>query len=75
MVVKGSQKIRKITRGTRKIARKVTRKAKNAPVKRNKPIRPSNLKHDADLGKLTLRKYVNAKSKAKHDAIKEYEKK
>jgi len=32
------------------------------------------LKHDADLGTLTLGQYVNAKRKAKQDEIKEYEK-
>jgi len=33
------------------------------------------LKHDTDLGTLTLRQYVNAKRKAKQDEIKEYEQK
>jgi len=34
----------------------------------------SNLKHDTDLGTLTLRQYVNAKRKTKQDEIREYEK-
>ena len=34
----------------------------------------SNLKHDTDLGTLTLLQYVNAKRKAKQDEISEYEK-
>jgi len=32
------------------------------------------LKHDADLGTLTLSQYVNAKRRAKQDEIREYEK-
>jgi len=32
------------------------------------------LKHDTDLGTLTLRQYVNAKRKTKQDEIREYEK-
>jgi len=32
------------------------------------------LKHDSDLGTLTLGQYVNAKRKAKQDEIREYEK-
>jgi len=35
----------------------------------------SNLKHDIDLGTLTLRQYVNAKRKTKQDEIKKYEQK
>jgi len=35
----------------------------------------SNLKHDIDVGTLTLRQYVNAKRRAKQDEIKEYEQK
>jgi len=33
------------------------------------------LKHDTDIGTLNLRQYVNAKRKAKHEEIKEYEQK
>jgi len=33
------------------------------------------LKHDADLGTLSLRPYVNAKRKAKQEEIKKYEQK
>ena len=32
------------------------------------------MKHDTDLGTLTLRQYVNAKRKTKQDEIREYEK-
>jgi len=35
----------------------------------------SNLKHDTDIGTLTLRQYVNAKRRAKQDEIREYEQK
>ena len=35
----------------------------------------SGLKHDTDLGTLTLRQYVNAKRKTKQDEIKKYEQK
>jgi len=41
---------------------------------KSKPTKSSNLKHDTDLGTLTLRQYVNAKRKTKQDEIKEYEK-
>ena len=35
----------------------------------------SNLKHDIDVGTLTLRQYINAKRKTKQDEIKKYEQK
>jgi len=41
---------------------------------KSKPTKSSNLKHDTDLGTLTLRQYVNAKRKTKQDEIREYEK-
>ena len=41
---------------------------------KSSPTKSSNLKHDADVGKLTLRKYVNAKRQTKQQEIKEYEK-
>ena len=34
----------------------------------------SDLKHNTDLGTLTLRQYVNVKRKTKQDEIREYEK-
>ena len=40
-----------------------------------KPIKSSNLKSGVDIGKLTLRQYVNTKRKAKQKEIKEYEQK
>jgi len=39
-----------------------------------KSTKLSNLKHDTDLGTLTLRQYVNAKRKTKQNEIREYEK-
>jgi len=41
---------------------------------KSKPTKSSNLKHDTDLGTLTLGQYVNAKRKTKQDEIREYEK-
>jgi len=41
---------------------------------KSKPTKSSNLKHDTDLGTLTLGQYVKAKRKAKQDEIREYEK-
>jgi len=79
LAVKRSRKTRKTVSKTRKIAsetRRKTRKVKKvkSPAKRKKPTKSSNLKHDTDLGTLTLGRYVNAKRKTKQDEIKEYEK-
>jgi len=79
LAVKRSRKTRKTVSKTRKIAsetRRKTRKVKKvkSPAKRKKPTKSSNLKHDTDLGTLTLGQYVNAKRKTKQDEIKEYEK-
>ena len=79
MAVKRSRKTRKTASKTRKIASKTRRKTRKvkkvkSPVKRKKPTKSSDLKHDADLGTLTLSQYVNAKRKAKQDEIREYEK-
>jgi len=79
LAVKRSRKTRKTVSKTRKIAsetRRKTRKVKNvkSPAKRKKPTKSSNLKHDTDLGTLTLSQYVNAKRRAKQDEIREYEK-
>ena len=41
---------------------------------KSKPTKSSNLKHDTDLGTLTLGQYVNAKRKTKQNEIREYEK-
>jgi len=41
---------------------------------KSKPTKSSDLKHDADLGTLTLGQYVNAKRRAKQNEIREYEK-
>jgi len=41
---------------------------------KSKPTKSSNLKHDTDLGTLTLGQYVNAKRKTKQEEIREYEK-
>ena len=61
MAVKRSRKTRKV-------------KKVKSPAKRKKPTKSSNLKHDTDIGTLTLSQYVNAKRKAKQDEIREYEK-
>jgi len=79
LAVKRSRKTRKTVSKTRKIASKTRRKTRKvkkvkSPAKRKKPTKSSNLKHDTDLGTLTLRQYVNAKRKTKQDEIKEYEK-
>jgi len=79
LAVKRSRKTRKTVSKTRKIAsetRRKTRKVKKvkSPAKRKKPTKSSNLKHDTDLGTLTLGQYVNAKRKTKQDEIREYEK-
>jgi len=79
LAVKRSRKTRKTTSKTRKIASKTRRKTRKvkkvkSPAKRKKPTKSSNLKHDTDLGTLTLGQYVNAKRKSKQDEIKEYEK-
>ena len=84
MASKRSRKSRKTARKTtkRKTARKTTKrktarktkKAKKLAKRRKKAVKSSNLKSDTDIGKLTLRPYVNAKRKAKQDEIKEYEK-
>ena len=49
------------------------KKVKN-PAKRKKPTKSSNLKHDTDIGTLTLSQYINAKRKTKQNEIREYEK-
>jgi len=62
---------------SRKTAGK-TRKIKNAKklAKRSKRVvKSSNLKSGTNIGKLTLRQYVNAKRKAKQNEIREYEQK
>ena len=41
---------------------------------KSKQAKSSSVKHDTDVGTLTLGQYVNAKRKAKQDEIKEYEK-
>ena len=41
---------------------------------KSKPTKSSDLKHNTDLGTLTLGQYVNAKRKTKQDEIREYEK-
>jgi len=79
LAVKRSRKTRKTVSKTRKIASKTRRKTRKvkkvkSPAKRKKPTKSSNLKHDTDLGTLTLRQYVNAKRKTKQDEIREYEK-
>ena len=79
MAVKRSRKTRKTASKTRKIASKTRRKTRKvkkvkSPAKRKKPTKSSNLKHDTDLGTLTLGQYVNAKRKTKQNEIREYEK-
>ena len=79
MAVKRSRKTRKTASKTRKIASKTRRKTRKvkkvkSPTKRKKPTKSSDLKHDTDLGTLTLGQYVNAKRKTKQNEIKEYEK-
>jgi len=79
LAVKRSQKTRKTASKTRKIASKTRRKTRKvkkvkSPTKRKKPTKSSDLKHDTDLGALTLRQYVNAKRKTKQNEIREYEK-
>jgi len=79
LAVKRSRKTRKTASKTRKIASKTRRKTRKvkkvkSPAKRKKPTKPSNLKHDTDLGTLTLSQYVNAKRKTKQDEISKYEK-
>jgi len=79
LAVKRSRKTRKTVSKTRKIASKTRRKTRKvkkvkSPAKRKKPTKSSNLKHDTDLGTLTLGQYVNAKRKTKQDEIREYEK-
>jgi len=80
LAVKRSRKTRKTVSKTSKIAsetRRKTRKVKKvkSPAKRKKPTKSSNLKHDTDLGTLTLGQYVNAKRKTKQNEIREYEQK
>ena len=72
MAAKRSRKTRKTARKTR---RKTVKKAKKRPTKRKRPAKSSNVKHDTDTGKLTLRQYVNAKRQTKQDEIKKYEQK
>jgi len=79
LAVKRSRKTRKTASKTRKIASKTRRKTRKvkkvkSPAKRKKPTKSSDLKHDTDLGTLTLRQYVNAKRKTKQNEIREYEK-
>ena len=79
MAVKRSRKTRKTASKTRKIASKTRRKTRKvkkvkSPAKRKKPTKSSNLKHDTDIGTLTLSQYVNAKRKTKQNEIREYEK-
>ncbi len=79
MAVKRSRKTRKTASKTRKIASKTRRKTRKvkkvkSPAKRKKPTKSSNLKHDTDIGTLTLGQYVNAKRKTKQNEIREYEK-
>ena len=68
MAVKRSRKTRKTAGKTRKIkrAKKLAKRSKRA-------VKSSNLKSAADVGKLTLRQYVNAKRNAKQEEIKKYE--
>jgi len=49
--------------------------AKKPAKRRKKAVKSSNLKSAADIGKLALRPYVNAKRKAKQEEIREYEQK
>jgi len=79
LAVKRSRKTRKTASKTRKIASKTRRKTRKvkkvkSPAKRKKPTKSSNLKHDTDIGTLTLGQYVNAKRKTKQNEIREYEK-
>jgi len=79
LAVKRSRKTRKTASKTRKIASKTRRKTRKvkkvkSPAKRKKPTKSSNLKHDTDIGTLTLSQYVNAKRKTKQNEIREYEK-
>ena len=79
MAVKRSRKTRKTASKTRKIASKTRRKTRKvkkvkSPAKRKKSTKSSNLKHDTELGTLTLGQYVNAKRKTKQDEISKYEK-
>ena len=79
MAVKRSRKARKTASKTRKIASKTRRKTRKVkkvknPAKRKKPTKSSNLKHNTNLGTLTLGQYVNAKRKAKQNEISKYEK-
>jgi len=72
LAVKRSRKTRKTASKTRKIASKTRRKTRKvkkvkSPAKRKKPTKSSNLKHDTDLGTLTLGQYVNAKRKTKQE--------
>jgi len=80
LAVKRSRKTRKTASKTRKIASKTRRKTRKVkkvknPTKRKKPTKSSDLKHDTDLGTLTLGQYVNAKRKTKQNEIREYEQK
>ena len=68
LAAKRSRKTRKMTR------RKTVKKAKKRPTKRKRSTKPSNVKHDTNIGKLALRQYVNAKRQTKQNEIKEYEK-
>jgi len=62
LAVKRSRKTRKTAGKTRKIkrAKKLAKRSKRA-------VKSSNLKSAADVGKLTLRQYVNAKRNAKQE--------
>ena len=74
---KTRRKTRKTTRRkTRKTSRKkVVKKAKKRPVKRKRSVQSSSVKHNTDIGTLSLRPYLNAKRKAKQDEMKRYEQK
>ena len=71
---KTARKTRKTARKTRKTARKTRRKilkkAKKRPAKQKRSMQSSNVKHNTDIGTLSLRPYINAKRKAKQDEIK-----
>jgi len=51
-----------------------TKKAKKLATRSKRVVKSSNLKSGTNIGKLTLRQYVNAKRKAKQNEIREYEK-
>ncbi len=74
-----ARKTRKTARKTRKTARKTRRKilkkAKKRPAKRKRSTQSSNVKHNTDIGTLSLTPHFNAKRRAQQDELKKYEQK